>query len=83
MNTYKPRIADVLLRDRLLSAGAVLIQGPKWWGKTTTAEQIASSTLYLDDPDTISENLQMASTAARRLLAGPAPRLIDEYNNLC
>jgi len=79
MNTYKPRIADALLRDRLLSTGAVLIQGPKWCGKTTTAEQIASSTLYLDDPDTISENLQMASTAARRLLAGPAPRLIDEW----
>ena len=83
MKKYRTRVVDAILREKLEGKGAVLIEGPKWCGKTTTAEQIASSTLYLDDPDTISENLQMASTAARRLLAGPAPRLIDEYNNLC
>ena len=45
MSDYKPRIADALLKRKLAGKGAVLIQGPKWCGKTTTAEQIASSVI--------------------------------------
>ena len=76
---YRKRIADKLLRESLETSGAVLIQGPKWCGKTTTAEQIASSRIYMNDPEDMDENLIMASTAARRLLSGETPRLIDEW----
>lgn len=48
--TYKKRIADKLLSEQLEAAGAVLIQGPKWCGKTTTAQQAAASSLFLDAP---------------------------------
>ena len=78
-NTYKKRIADVLLRDKLDAMGAVLIEGPKACGKTTTAEQQAKSILYMDDPDNIRQNLQLAETNVKRLLQGDNPRLIDEW----
>lgn len=55
------------------------MHGPKWCGKTNTAEQIAASKLYMNDPDEQMENLRMASMATRRLLVGKAPRLIDEW----
>ena len=48
---YNPRIADQLLKDKLDAMGAVLIEGPKACGKTTTAEQQAESVIYIDDPD--------------------------------
>ena len=57
---YRKRIADELLDLQLESAGAVLIEGPKWCGKTTTAEQKAASVLYLDDPENIEQNLMLA-----------------------
>ena len=79
MKEYKSRIADLMLQQKLESSGAVLIQGPKWCGKTTTAEQHAASSLYMNDPDEQMENLRMASMATRRLLAGGVPRLIDEW----
>lgn len=79
MKEYKSRIADQMLRQKLESSGAVLIQGPKWCGKTTTAEQIAASTLYMNDPDEQDENMRMVSMAIRRLLTGSVPRLIDEW----
>ena len=50
MKTYKPRIADKELQRKLAGIGAVLIEGPKWCGKTTTAEQQASTIIYMDDP---------------------------------
>lgn len=49
MERYKKRIADVLLERKLQGKGAILIDGPKWCGKTTTAKQIASSMLDLGD----------------------------------
>ncbi len=79
MKKYKPRIADKILKKRLLGKGAVLIEGPKWCGKTTTAEQIAGSILYMDDPEREKQNLTMAEINPRRLLQGDAPRLIDEW----
>ena len=50
MDTYKPRIADSVLARKLVGKGAVLIEGPKWCGKTATAEQQAKSVIYMDDP---------------------------------
>ena len=55
--TYKPRIADTVLARKLAGKGAVLIEGPKWCGKTTTAEQQAKSVIYMDDPANVKENL--------------------------
>lgn len=78
-NEYKKRIADILLEDKLDAMGAVLIEGPKACGKTTTAEQQAKSILYMDDPDNIKQNLQLAETNVKRLLQGDNPRLIDEW----
>ena len=79
MLKYKKRIADALLERKLAGKGAVLIEGPKWCGKTTTAEQHAQSILYMDDPKKIKENLVMADIAPQDLLAGEAPRLLDEW----
>lgn len=79
MADYKPRVVDGVLLLKLESSGAVLIQGPKWCGKTTTAEQQAKSILYMDDPSEIEQNLQLASINIKRLLQGDTPRLIDEW----
>ena len=79
MKKYKTRIADELLKKRLMGKGAVLIEGPKWCGKTTTAEQIAGSVLYMADPETEKQNLTMAEISPGRLLKGKTPRLIDEW----
>lgn len=76
---YKARIADELLKIKLRSSSAVLVQGPKWCGKTTTAEQVANSTLYMADPDTIKKNLLLAESNVKSLLEGDTPRLIDEW----
>ena len=79
MKNYKQRICDALLREELEGSGAVLIEGAKWCGKTTTAEQAAKSALYLDEPGKTEENIILAGTKPDRLLAGTAPRLIDEW----
>lgn len=79
MKKYRKRIADDILQRKLQGKGAVLIEGPKWCGKTTTAEQIAKSVLYMDDPETIEQNLTLAQISPKRLLIGKTPRLIDEW----
>ena len=76
---YKHRIADQMLAKKLASKGAILIEGPKWCGKTTTAEQQANSILYMDNPASLETNLQMAEIDASVLLEGETPRLIDEW----
>ncbi|MBQ6667213.1 MAG: ATP-binding protein [Bacteroidales bacterium] len=76
---YKKRIADTLLKEQLEAAGAVLIQGPKWCGKTTTAEQIAGSKIYMNAPDRQNEFRMLVDTNIQRLLGGETPRLIDEW----
>ena len=76
---YRKRIADILLEEKLDAMGAVLIEGPKACGKTTTAEQQAKSILYMDDPSNIQQNIQLAETNIKRLLQGENPRLIDEW----
>lgn len=76
---YRERIADKLLEEQLEAAGVVLIQGPKWCGKTTTAEQAAGSVLYMDNPKNMRANLLMADNNPELLLEGDTPRLIDEW----
>jgi hypothetical protein len=79
---YYKRTADALLRDLLDAFGAVLIEGPKWCGKTTTAKQVANSLLELQDPDTIDEYKATAMSKPSLLLQGKTPRLIDEWQDL-
>ncbi|MDV0443464.1 ATP-binding protein [Methanorbis rubei] len=76
---YIPRITDITLKEALSTSGAVLIEGPKWCGKTWTANHAAASVLYLQDPDKTSSYLQIADTKPSLLLAGETPRLIDEW----
>jgi len=79
MSSYKPRIADSLLERKLRGKGAVIVEGPKWCGKTTTAEQLAKSVLYMSKPEDLKENLLMADIDPSSLLEGETPRLIDEW----
>lgn len=76
---YKQRIADRLLQRKLSGKGAVLIEGPKWCGKTTTAEQVAASVLYMSETGKMQQNIQLASMNPQILLRGDTPRLIDEW----
>lgn len=79
MKEYLPRIADKLLEERLDAKGAVLIEGPKWCGKTTTAKQQAKSFISMDRPDMTKQYQQMAEISPNTLLEGETPRLIDEW----
>ena len=79
MNDYKKRIVDEMLQRKLKGKGAVLIEGPKWCGKTTTAEQIAKSVLYMANPENKKQNLMLADINPNVLLKGETPRLIDEW----
>lgn len=76
---YRPRIADKLLQRKLKGKGAVLIEGAKWCGKTTTAEQICNSVLYMSEPEKREQNIQLANLNPKLLLQGAKPRLIDEW----
>ena len=78
-NTYKKRIADGLLQRKLAGKGAVLIEGAKWCGKTTTAEQIAGSVKYMTETGMVEQNIQLATLNPKLLLKGEFPRLIDEW----
>ncbi len=79
MKNYRKRIADDILKRKLEGKGAVLIEGPKWCGKTTTAEQVAASILYMDDPEKKEQNITMSELSPKQLLKGETPRLIDEW----
>ena len=76
---YRFRIADNLLKEQLKAAGVVVVEGPKWCGKTTTAEQAARSVLYLDNPQKRKDYLLLAESNPGLLLEGDAPRLLDEW----
>ena len=76
---YLSRIADKVLHAALEASGAVLIEGPKWCGKTRTAEEKAVSALYMQDPDYTASYLKAADIKPSLLLKGDAPRLIDEW----
>ncbi|MCH5240513.1 MAG: ATP-binding protein [Muribaculaceae bacterium] len=79
---YLPRIVDTILQEKLESKGAVLIRGPKWCGKTTTAENKAKSILNLNDYTTLQQNRELASIDPGLLLQGASPRLIDEWQEI-
>ena len=79
MTEYRNRIVDAILHDKLEAKGAVLIEGPKWCGKTTTAAQQARSILHMDNPAEKDQNLSLARLNPQRLLKGETPRLIDEW----
>lgn len=76
---YRSRIVDKLLARKLAGKGAVLIEGAKWCGKTTTAEQMAKSVLYMSETGKLQQNRQLAQMNPLLLLRGEKPRLIDEW----
>ena len=76
---YLKRTADKYLNLLLASSGAVLIEGPKWCGKTTTAKQQANSVISLQDPDMRDKYQATLAVKPSLLLAGDVPRLIDEW----
>ena len=79
MKKYLPRIIDKLLSDRLEAKGAVLLEGPKWCGKTTSAKEIAGSFISMDQPEMSKQYQSMAELSPLTLLEGETPRLIDEW----
>jgi len=76
---YLPRISDIALEKALEASGAVLIEGPKWCGKTRSAEERAASVLFMQDPDNRTSYLKAADTKPSLLLQGETPRLLDEW----
>ena len=79
MKEYRKRIVDKLLYDKLQGMGAVLVEGAKWCGKTSTSEHLAGSVLYMDNPKDRYANIKMAEIDPEKLLQGETPRLIDEW----
>lgn len=79
MKDYRNRILDEILAEKLESAGAVLVEGPKWCGKTTTSEQIAKSVFYMAEPKKKEQNVLYARIQPEKILNGANPRLIDEW----
>lgn len=76
---YLPRIVDATLDAALRNSGAVLIKGPKWCGKTATAEHRAASCVYMQDPDKSDSLVALANAKPSLILEGDEPRLIDEW----
>lgn len=79
ISEYRHRIADRLLARKLEGKGAVLIEGAKWCGKTTTAEQLAKSIIYLSETGKVLQNQKLAKLNPAAILSGEKPRLIDEW----
>jgi len=79
MKEYYQRVSDQVLLEHLDSKGAVLIEGPKWCGKTTSAKHIAKSVIEMDQPDMTEQYQQMARIKPSNLLEGETPHLIDEW----
>lgn len=79
---YKKRMVDTLLEESLDAFGAVLIEGPKWCGKTTTANQFAKSRIWIEDPDNREKYEATAQSMPSMLLEGDTPRLIDEWQDI-
>lgn len=79
MRNYLPRLIDARIELKLRSSGALLIEGPKWCGKTSTAIQHTKSQLFMQDPDRQAGYLLAADSAPSTLLTGPTPRLLDEW----
>ena len=76
---YRERIIDAQLREQLDCMGGVLVEGPKWCGKTTSAEHAAGSIIYLNDPEQQSTYMTLVESQPSFLLEGETPRLVDEW----
>jgi len=76
---YISRVTDTVIKEKLEGLGGLIIVGPKWCGKTSTAEQFSNSSVYLDDTEYGENNIQIASFNPSVLLEGDTPRLIDEW----
>ncbi|MDR2486862.1 MAG: AAA family ATPase, partial [Clostridiales Family XIII bacterium] len=79
---YRKRMVDAIIEQKLQLAGGVVIKGPKWCGKTTTAKQFAKSVLDLQDAKELEANRQIAENDISLLLEGNPPRLIDEWQTI-
>lgn len=79
MKNYRKRIADEILKRRLEARGAILLEGAKWCGKTSTAAQLANSVLHMQNPDEMKQNFALMDLSPLKLLQGKTPRLIDEW----
>lgn len=79
MEGYKSRIVDLLLKEELEAMGAVLIEGPKACGKTTSGEHMSRSAIFMDDPMRRDQYMQLVDTDINYILKGAVPRLIDEW----
>lgn len=79
---YRPRYIDKKIEDYLEAFGAVCIEGPKWCGKTMSAEQHAQSVIYLGDPAKNFQNRKLAELSPNAVLKGETPRLIDEWQEV-
>ena len=79
---YRNRLVDDILKQKLRMSGAVLVEGPKWCGKTTTSENIAKSVLKLGDPEILKSAKLTALNDIHSLLDGKTPRLIDEWQEI-
>ncbi|MDE6630976.1 MAG: DUF4143 domain-containing protein [Bacteroidales bacterium] len=82
MNRYKKRIIDGLLAKKLQAKGEVLIEGPKWCGKTTSAEEMAASKILLSKPDTREHFTNLLEIDTDTALTGDTPMLIDEWQTV-
>ena len=82
MVKYIGRCIDQMVERDLGIFGAVLIQGPKWCGKTTTAQRFAASSLSLSDPVNNFAARQLAELDPAKATAGATPRLIDEWQEV-
>ena len=82
MDGYRHRIMDSLLAKKLQAKGAVLIEGPKWCGKTTTAEEIAASKVLLAKTDAKEQFKRLLEIDSDTALSGEAPMLIDEWQTV-
>ena len=79
MKQYIPRLVDDILRFKLKSSGAVWIRGPKWCGKSTTAEQFANTIIRMQDEEEKNQNIALAKMSPAEFLKGDVPLLIDEW----
>lgn len=79
---YVGRVSDRALEDALTTFGAVLVEGPKWCGKTTSAARLAASELRIADPRNSYQNKRLAELDAHSALQGPRPRLVDEWQEV-
>ena len=76
---YVKRIIDKEIKKKLAVMGAVVIKGPKWCGKTTSAKKISKSVIEMQNPEMAENYMELAATKPSLLLEGEKPRLIDEW----